>query len=139
MRPGEKAPRDKNGLTPKQRAFVNEYPKDNNGTQAAIRAGCSEDSAHVTASKWLKNPKVRRALGLKLQRAEITSDWVLKRLRLEAEGKKVPDTTQSGRVAALNSIAKIQGYVTDKTQVSGPDGGPLTVNVITYAEKDGEE
>lgn len=42
----------------KYRHFVLEYLKDRNGTRAAIAAGYAENSAHVTASKLLKNPKV---------------------------------------------------------------------------------
>ncbi len=38
--------------------FVEEYAKDRNGTQAAIRAGYSAPSAHVTASVLLSDPKV---------------------------------------------------------------------------------
>lgn len=70
-------------LPPKQRAFVREYPKDNNGTQAAIRAGYAEKGAAVTASKLLKNPKVRDAIAAAQEkaakRADITVDEVLKR------------------------------------------------------------
>lgn len=49
-------------LTPMQARFVAEWQKDQNGTQAAIRAGANPNSAHVTASKWLKLPKVVAAL-----------------------------------------------------------------------------
>jgi hypothetical protein len=49
-------------LTPKQRAFVLEYLKDRNATQAAIRAGYSEASAHSQAHDLLKNPKVAEFL-----------------------------------------------------------------------------
>jgi hypothetical protein len=53
---------DLEGLTPKQTAFVNEYLVDYNGTQAAIRAGYSEDSAGAIATENLRKPLIRIAL-----------------------------------------------------------------------------
>lgn len=47
-----------NELTPKQERFIEEYIKDLNATQAAIRAGYSEKTAGVQGSVLLKNPKV---------------------------------------------------------------------------------
>ncbi|MBQ8830841.1 MAG: terminase small subunit [Oscillospiraceae bacterium] len=45
-------------LKPKERRFVWEYEKDWNGTRAAIRAGYSEKSAAVIASRLLKKVNV---------------------------------------------------------------------------------
>lgn len=44
-------------VTEKQRAFFAEYAIDQNGTQAAIRAGYAPKSAYVTASRLLKLAK----------------------------------------------------------------------------------
>ncbi len=49
-------------LTPLEAAFVREYQADQNGTQAAIRAGASQRSAGVTAARWLKKANVVAAL-----------------------------------------------------------------------------
>jgi phage terminase small subunit len=49
-------------LTPKQRAFVREYLRDSNQTQAAIRAGYSEASAESQGSRLLRNAKVLAAV-----------------------------------------------------------------------------
>jgi hypothetical protein len=69
-------------LTPKQRAFVLEYLKDRNATQAAIRAGYSEASAYSQASELLKNPKVAEFLAQ--QEAELKRD-LRERFMEEAE------------------------------------------------------
>ncbi len=53
---------DDKSLSPMQAAFVDEFLIDMNGTKAAIRAGYSERSAHVEASKLLTRPKIIRAL-----------------------------------------------------------------------------
>jgi len=46
-------------LTFKQLRFAEEYVVDQNGTQAALRAGYSKASAAVSASRLLRNAKVR--------------------------------------------------------------------------------
>lgn len=71
-------------LTTKQAAFVAEYLKDMNGTQAAIRAGYAPSAAGQQACVLLKNPKVKAAVqAAKAQRSErtaITADRVLEEL-----------------------------------------------------------
>lgn len=49
-------------LTPKQARFVEEYLVDLNGTQAAIRAGYSENSAAEIAWQTLRRPHVAEAV-----------------------------------------------------------------------------
>src|SRR6476620_8976842 len=46
-------------MNPRQLRFVDEYMKDRNGTQAAIRAGYSLKSAKVTACRVLTNANVK--------------------------------------------------------------------------------
>src|ERR1044072_8065224 len=48
-------------LTEKQEAFAQAMAADlsGNGTKAALAAGCPKASAAVTASKWLKLPKIQ--------------------------------------------------------------------------------
>lgn len=71
-------------LTPKQEAFCQEYIKDFNGTQAAIRAGYSENTAKVTASENLTKPdistKIEELKKSRSERVQIDADWVLTRL-----------------------------------------------------------
>lgn len=70
-------------LTEKQKRFCEEFMIDLNGTQAAIRAGYSENSANVIASQNLSKLNVQQYLSeLKQKRAEslnIDNQWVLKR------------------------------------------------------------
>ena len=49
-------------LSPKRQRFVDEYLKDLNATQAAIRAGYSEKSAQTQSSALLLNPMVKKAV-----------------------------------------------------------------------------
>lgn len=71
-------------LTAKQQRFVDEYLKDLNATQAAIRAGYSKKTADQQASRLLTNVKIRAYLAERQddrsKRTEITQDMVLKEL-----------------------------------------------------------
>lgn len=75
--PAEKLPR----LTPKQQEFVNEYLVDLNATQAAIRAGYSEDTAGAIGSENLKKPEiqeaVQKAMDMRSTRVGVTADFVI--------------------------------------------------------------
>ena len=76
------------GLNEKQLRFAHEYFMDPNITQAAIRAGYSEASAHVTGCRLLKNDKVVAEIEkLRADRSEktgIDAAWLLNRLAAEA-------------------------------------------------------
>lgn len=63
-------------LSHRQLAFVREYGKDFNGTQAAIRAGYSKAGASVAGTRLLRTASVRLALGpgLEAQKAEAHAD-----------------------------------------------------------------
>ena len=68
-------------LTPKQRRFVNEYCVDENATQAAIRAGYSENGAGQQAHLLLKNIEIQEAIAERMEEvavaASITPEWVV--------------------------------------------------------------
>jgi phage terminase small subunit len=71
-------------LTPKQNAFVAEYLKDLNATQAAIRAGYSARTAEKIGSENLQKPEIRgpidEALSRRAERVEVKTDDVLREL-----------------------------------------------------------
>jgi len=68
-------------LNPKRKAFVAEYLVDLNATQAAIRAGYSENGASVRGSILLANDNVQEAIqaaqAKRAERLEITADMLL--------------------------------------------------------------
>lgn len=71
-------------LEPKQQLFVEEYLIDLNATQAAIRAGYSENSARAIGCENLTKPNIANAIAIaqskRSQRTEITQDMVLREL-----------------------------------------------------------
>ena len=72
------------GLTLKQRLFVDEYVKNKgNGTQAALKAGYGKGKpnvAAVQASENLRKPKVRKHIERIARRWDISAERVLGRL-----------------------------------------------------------
>jgi phage terminase small subunit len=72
-------------LTPKQARFVEEYLKDLNAAQAAIRAGYSAKTARAIAHENLRKPEiaaaVEKAMADRAERKALTADWVVDELR----------------------------------------------------------
>ena len=83
-------------MNPKQRRFAEEYVVDHNGTQAAIRAGYSADSAKSRASKLLANSEVSQLVAkLDSEKAEalgISAEDVIAEIlgKLEVAGTVQP-------------------------------------------------
>lgn len=71
-------------MTAKMIKFVNEYLIDLNATQAAIRAGYSEDTAGKIGSENLQKPEIKAFLERRQQEiadaAEISPEWVIQTL-----------------------------------------------------------
>ena len=67
-------------MTDKQTVFVQEYLKDMNATQAAIRAGYSEHTAYSIGQENLKKPEIKQAIDTAMneraERTELTQDYV---------------------------------------------------------------
>jgi len=72
-------------LTPKQEMFCLEYLKDLNATQAAIRAGYSENTAKAIGSENLTKLDIQGRIAelkkIRVEKLEIDSQWVLKRFK----------------------------------------------------------
>lgn len=73
------------GLTAKVALFVDEYLKDFNATQAAIRAGYSPTSARQIGSRLLTRDDIKRALAPKREEAVIERAETMNRMMLSAE------------------------------------------------------
>ncbi len=100
-------------LTPKQERFCHEYLVDLNATQAAIRAGYAENSAHVTGCRLLSNDKVSEAIAAGkaelAERAGVSQDWVIKKLQAvhDASMERTKAGTAYNPAAANRSLELI--------------------------------
>lgn len=105
-----------NELTAKQRNFVREYLIDLNATQAAIRAGYSEDTAGAIGYENLNKPQIERAIAaamnLRAKRTEITADRVL---------------TELAKIGFSDIRKAVRWESALVTEEDNPDGGDITV------------
>ena len=115
----------------REQIFCAEYLKDFNGTRAAIAAGYSKKSAHVFATRLLKNVKVREILTSKLkkhiEKIELSEEMVVGELmklsfsnmldymRVDEDGAFVLDFSKLTR----DQAAAIQEYTVDATGGTG--------------------
>ena len=106
-------------LTDKQEMFCLEYLKDLNGTQAAIRAGYSEDSARQIATENLSKPSIENRLqqlmAERVKRVEIDADYVLLGIKELTERciQAVPVVEKDGTVTGeykFEANAALKGY-----------------------------
>ncbi len=128
-------------LTPKQEAFALAYVETGNASEAYRRAYNAEKmkpaSVAVNASKLLAGAKValrvQELQAKAVERHEITVDDLIRELeeaRTAASKQEKPQA--AAMVAATLGKAKLLGMLTDKTEVTGKDGGPVeTVTRVT--------
>ena len=131
-------------LTERQRRFALEYLRNGgNGTAAAISAGYSPKSAHVQASRMLRDDKVTayrraqarvlyKALGLTPEKIGLETYSVYQRcmqaeehLSWDADAHAyVPDGMyvfdSRGALKALELLGKLAGAYTEKIEISAP-------------------
>ena len=113
------------GLSPKQARFVAEYLKDQNATQAAIRAGYSKATANQQGSRLLANVGVAAALQQKQTRvarkAEITVESLAREFE-EARRVALKERQASAMVAATTGKGKLAGLLVERHRHSGAIG-----------------
>lgn len=115
-------------LTPKQTVFVNEYLKDLNATQAAIRAGYSKRTADRIGSELLGKTwvleAVQKALTERATEAQLTQAEVFAKLnqviRKTASDAPGSDLRYSSQLRALELAAKVLGLI-DRPKVDQPE------------------
>ena len=73
-------------MTPKQRAFVFEYIKDFNATQAAIRAGYSKKTARFIGCENLTKPNISAEIDKEFEKRAMSANEVLSRMGDIARG-----------------------------------------------------
>ena len=129
---------NEHGLTEKQEKFCHEFIKTGIASEAyrnSYNAGkMKPESIHVNASKLLSDAKVSQRVeglrkGLAEKRRSSLEDLLdeLEQARTLALAQETPQT--SSAVSATMGKAKMLGYLSDKVQLSGHDGGPLNLSL----------
>lgn len=112
-------------LTPKQERFVGEYLIDYNATQAAVRAGYSEKTAHAIGYQNLQKPAIQQAIKAALQRENdrllISGEKILEGLMdiAFAEGED-SGVKPAERMRALELLGKHLGLFMQKGEGTEP-------------------
>lgn len=110
--------RKTDALTMRQEKFLEEYLKDKNGFQAAIRAGYSKGAARGISIKNLQHPviasRIKEITTRAMHRSEVDAAFVIKELKRVAEQE---DVAQSTKVRALELIAKHLGMLEDRVSL----------------------
>jgi phage terminase small subunit len=122
-------------FTDKQRRFVELYS--GNATEAALRAGYSPDSAHITGCKLLKVPKIKAAIEARTKK--IDGPHIASREERQAFWTKIfhdESYDMAHRLRASELLARSQADFVERREVSFPDG--IEVRVIFVDEKPGD-
>lgn len=176
------------GLTHRERAFVTEYLRDLNATQAAYRIGkenqfdgkdyANKQSASTAGHQFLAKPEVAKAIEIAFNEVAVTRQWIISEIakvakadlskfgRLKSDlvvckdgeersvqsiewydhdkidpellplmsemsetfdkfGNKVISIKLRDDRPALRYLAKLMRMEVERTEISGPDGGPV--------------
>lgn len=113
-------------MNQQQRAFLNAFLTEakGNATKAAILAGYSERTAAQIGSRLLKHPEVSAAIESKLEKHDIRTDAILRRLGRIAHAE--PKTlTGTDVIGASRLILQVNGALKEKDAGTGR----ITVNI----------
>lgn len=97
----------------KRNIFAAEYAIDQNATQAAIRAGYSEQTAYSQGSRLLKNVEVQEVIKTQqrtqAQRVDVQVDEIVTGLKMIAADPSAPP---AARVSAWKALGEYKGMFT---------------------------
>lgn len=132
-------------LTPKQKAFVDEYLIDLNATQACIRAGYSKKTADRIGPELLGNPCVSAAIQKAIQerqrRTEVTQDMVIHEIADNAfkPASDLPesDFKHASKAKYLDMLCKHLGAYDKNSRLEEEQmqDDPLTKSLMEEAER----
>ncbi|MGF7219078.1 phage terminase small subunit [Spirosoma lacussanchae] len=135
------------GLTDKQRRFVEEYCVDWNGTQAATRAGYSPATANEQASRLLANVNIRAAVDTYLDDLSMTAAEAVLKLTRWGRGSIEPFLTAGGHLDLSTEDARANLHLIKKSKITTrverglpdteqPDADIITVEIELHDAKD---
>lgn len=127
------------GLTDRQRRFVEEYCVDFNATAAAKRAGYSEHTAHVQGSQNLAKLSIRAAIDAYLDELSMTTSEAIHKLTRWGRGTIEPFVTDVGDLDLSSDSARQHLHLIRKSKITrrierDPVGMPVADIITTEIE-----
>lgn len=121
------------GLSHKQKAFVQEFILDFNATQAAIRAGYSERSAEVTGFRLLRNDKIvaeihkeKEKIAEELRQRFVGDAVIAREVMLKVLND--PNASNRDKITVAKDLLDRAGFEPiDKKELSGPNNGAIEI------------
>lgn len=121
-------------LTPKQKAFVREYKANGgNGTQAAISAGYSEDSARAISCENLTKPYIQEAIAQEEKKMQEKYEYTIDDMVRELDDVKLKADSEQNRQAQIRAIelkGKAFGLFVDKVENNIINTSPIDIKII---------
>src|SRR5215475_3036094 len=118
----------------KKRRFAQEYLRDLNARQAAIRAGIPPKGAHTQATRLLKDVYVRacieKAQAKFAVRYDLTQDKIIRDV-IDIGNAAFADGNFATALKAKELIGRHIGMWPNKAEVTGSNGGPIQVMPAT--------
>lgn len=109
-------------MTPKQKAFVRAYKANGgNGTQAAIEAGYSENTAYSIGSENLRKPEIQEALEKHEKKLQEKYEYTIDEFVKDLDTVKMQSDSERNRTVQLKAIelkAKAFGLLVEKSNVT---------------------
>ena len=129
-------------ITPRKRAFVDEYLLSLNGAQAAIKAGYSAKVARSLAARLLTDADVRAMIEEKTRKreleAEVDATWLLNDLSAQAKADINDLYTENGDLRPISEWPMVwrTGLVADVQTIQALDGDtPARISRIKLADR----
>jgi len=134
-------------LTAKQRAFVLEYARDFNATQAAIRAGYSKKTAYSIGNENLTKPVIKAAIDREFEKRSLGLDEILARLAEQATtsiGEFITINPDGDRIAFDPEIVKAKGHLIKRIKAAttvrySKDGDQYEYTTLNIELHDGQK
>lgn len=121
-------------ISAQQRKWANEYLKDWNGTEAAIRAGYAEKSAHNTAWRLRKNEEMQKYLRKRMDARLMSADEAM--MHLTRIGRAPQQEALKSNGYDMAKVAREYADLVKKIKVSTTIAGVETVAVEFYNRRD---
>lgn len=128
-------------LNARQLAFIEEYLKDRNGTQAAIRAGYAENGASTHATRMLANARIYAAIQARVQTVtqanDVSADKILKELAKGAFADlPIEKMTFSDKLKALEILCKYLGLLDGSgADTKGKNKGAISAAILGIIDR----